>query len=67
VGLNFNPSNNNKDTSPLAFDLPSEIPVNELKRCEELVPPHTPIPKKNKLSFNLSKNYYFILFHTETT
>lgn len=67
VGLNLNTSNNNKDTSPLAFDLPSEISVNELKRCEELVPPYTPKPKTVNLSFNLSKNYYFILFDTETT
>ena len=40
VGLNLNPLNNNKNTSPLAFDLPSDISVNELKRCEELAP-HT--------------------------
>ena len=35
VGLNLNPSNNNKNTSPLTFDLPSDISVDELKRCEE--------------------------------
>ena len=67
VGLNLNISNNNKDNSPVGFDLPSEISVNELKRYEELVPPHTPKPKTVNLSFDLSKNYYFILFDTETT
>ena len=67
VGVNLNTSNNNKDKSPVAFDLPSEISVNELKRYEELVPPHTPKPKTVNLSFDLSKNYYFVLFDTETT
>ena len=63
----MNASNNNKDNSPVAFDLPSEISVNELKRYDELVPPHTRKPKTVDLSFDLSKNYYFILFDTETT
>ena len=67
VGLNLNTSNNNKDNSPVAFDLPSVILVNELKRYEELVPPHTPKPETVNFSFDLSKNYYFILFDTETT
>ena len=63
VGLNLNTSNNNKDNSPVAF----KISVNELRRYEELVPPHTPKPKTVNLLFDLSKNYYFILFDTETT
>ena len=67
MGLNLNTSNNNKDTSPLAFDVPSEISVTELKRCAELVPPYTPKPKTVNLSLDLSKNYYFILFDRETT
>ena len=63
----MNISNNNKDNSPVAFDLPSEISVKELQRYEELGPPHTPKPKTVNLSLDLSKNYYFILFDTETT
>ena len=67
VGLNLNPSNNHQNTSPLAFDLPSDISVNELKRCEELAPHTHQYRKTVNLSFDLSKNDYSILFDTETT
>ena len=43
------------------------LTVNELKRYEEIVPPHTPRPNINTLPYDSTKKFYFIVFDTETT
>lgn len=63
VGLNLDTSRD----SQIAFVLPSDVAVDELKKYEEMIPPHTSRPNINTLSYNSTKKFSFIVFDTQTT
>ena len=66
VGLNLDTSRDKTDFQ-IAFVVPSDVTVDELKKYEEIIPPYTPRPNINTLPYNSTKKCYFIVFDTETT
>ena len=68
VGLNLD--TNATQPSPTAFDIEhilDNISPNELREYEKMVPPYTPKPNPETLTYGPTKSYSFIVFDTETT